>query len=220
MSFGTLKEREEERITTDLFQDLSRMSLQRQDENQVDEVGERELSLFVTQNDDIQQSIWSEILALENKVLTDEFDFRLYARYPTDTVEALRESVHQIESITMPSRIIPSFNQGARPDIPLLQYLREWHQDHEEPFPFHNLTHCVIEDPACHPTATDHRLFSSEYCTYVRQQVVEFFREENRRHPEVRIPRVIVYSQRIGPDRCSDCIAEIRRRRLGRLLGH
>lgn len=220
MSSRILQEREEELITTDLFQDLFRMSLQRQDENQVDEVGEQELSLFVAQNDDIQQSIWSEILAPEDKELTDEFDFRLYARYPTDTVEALGESVHQIESITMPSKIIPGFSQGARLNMPLIQYLRAWHQDHEEPFPFHNLTHCIIEDPACHPTVTGHRLFSSEYCTYVRKQVVGFFREENRRHPEVRIPRVIAYTQHTGPDRCSDCNAEVRRRRLGRLLRH
>ncbi|TGO40219.1 hypothetical protein BHYA_0040g00270 [Botrytis hyacinthi] len=220
MSSRILQGHEEERITTDLFQDLFRMSLQRQDENQVDEVGEQELSLFVAQNDDIQQSIWSEILAPEDKGLKDEFDFRLYARYLTDTVEALGESLHKIESITMPSKIITGFSQGARLNIPLVQYLREWHQDHEEPFPFRNLTHCIIEDPACHPTATDHRLFSSEHCTYVRKQVVGFFREENRRHPKVRIPRVIAYIQRTGPDRCSDCKAEVRRRRLGRLFGH
>ncbi|KAF7947632.1 hypothetical protein EAE96_008714 [Botrytis aclada] len=220
MSSRILQEGEEQRIATDLFQDLFRMSLQRRNENQVDTVGERELSLFVTQNDDIQQSIWNEILAPENKGLSGEFDFRLYARYPTDTVEALGESVHQIKSITMPSRIIPGFGQGARSSVPLLQYLREWHQNHKEPFPFHNLVHCIIEDPACHSTVIDHRLFSFEHRTHLRQQVVEFFREENRRHPEVKIPRVIVYSQRTGPDRCSDCSAEVRRRRLGRLLGH
>ncbi|TGO90442.1 hypothetical protein BPOR_0064g00050 [Botrytis porri] len=160
MSSRILKEHEEERITTDMFQDLFRMTLQREDENQVDEVGDRELSLFVTQNDEIQQSIWSEILAPENRGLTDEFDFRFYARYPTDTIEALGESVHEIESITMPSRIISGFGQGARPNIPILEYLRQWHQEHEEPFPFHRLTHCIIEDPTCHPMATDHRLFS------------------------------------------------------------
>ncbi|KAM0145195.1 hypothetical protein ACHAP3_000318 [Botrytis cinerea] len=220
MSSRILQEREEEQITTDLFQDLFRTSLQRQDENQVNKVGEGETSLFVTQNEDIQHSIYSEILALETEGLTDDFDFRLYARYPTYKVEALGENIHQIESITMPSRIIPGFDQGTRPSMALLQYLREWHQEHEEPFPFHKLTHCIIEDLSCIPASTGHRLFSSDYCTYVRQQVVEFFREENRRHPEVRIPRVIAYSQKTGTGRCCDCIAEIRRRRLGRLLGH
>ncbi|KAF7854431.1 uncharacterized protein EAF02_011606 [Botrytis sinoallii] len=163
MSSRILQEHEEEQIATDLFQDLFRMSLQRQDENKVDEVGEQELSLFVTQKDDIQQSIW---------------------------IEALGESVHQIESITMPSKIIPGFSQGARLNMPLIQYLRAWHRDHKEPFPFQNLTHCIIEDSACHPTVTGHKLFSSEHCAYVRKQVVGFFREENRRHPEVRIPEL------------------------------
>ncbi|KAF7869673.1 hypothetical protein EAF04_004457 [Stromatinia cepivora] len=138
-------------------------------------------------------------------------------RHMLDTIRALGNNLPRIESIAMPSRIIQGVNiVPAQPAVPLPDYLQQWHQDHQEPFPFRTLTHCFVEDLPCNtPMDLSHRLSQSAYCTYIRQAVEEFFQEENRRHPAFRIPRVIVVPQRTGPDPCRDCIAEARRRRLG-----
>lgn len=220
MSFAVFQEYEEKQITMDLFQDLSRVSLQRQDENQVVRTGKRELSSFTSQEDDIRTLIWKEFTTVATGELKTEFDYRFYTRYPTDTVEFLGETIHQIRSITMPSSIIPDSGlTSTRRIIPLQEYLRQWHQNHDDPFPFQNLTHCIIEDPPCeNPKIPGHRLKEADYCLYVQQQVMAFFRQQNARHPEVRIPEIIVRSQRIGVEQCKDCIAEARRKRIARSL--
>ncbi|KAJ8060552.1 hypothetical protein OCU04_010868 [Sclerotinia nivalis] len=261
------------KVIIDLFQDLFKMSQEREDEREGVESGEVELSLFARQNEDIRRLIWQAIMAPETRGLTREYDYRLHIRYPItsqineesramtqtyypdiwdreaggmpilwppmrfnvqtdslyitndrhmiDTARALGNNLSRIQSIAMPSRIIPGINiVPAHPAVPLQDYLQQWHQDHEEPFPFQTLTHCIVEDPPCNtPMAPSHRLSESGYCTYMRQAVEEFFQAEKSRHPEFRIPRVIVVPQRTGPDLCRDCIAEARRIGLGSWRG-
>lgn len=138
-------------------------------------------------------------------------------RHMVDTIRALGKNLSQIQSISVPSRIIPGINIiPAHPAVPLPEYLHKWHQDHEETFPFQNLTHSIVEDPLCSMSMSlMHRLSEPGYCAYIRQAVEEFFQEENRRHPEFRIPMVIIVPQRTRPTPCRDCIGQAIRVEVG-----
>ncbi|APA12956.1 predicted protein [Sclerotinia sclerotiorum 1980 UF-70] len=190
------------------------MSQESEEEREGVESGEVELSLFARQNEDALHKI-SHYLSNKRRKPCD--DSNVLPKHMGPNKWALGKNLSQIQSISVPSRIIPGINIiPAHPAVPLPEYLHKWHQDHEETFPFQNLTHSIVEDPLCSMSMSlMHRLSEPGYCAYIRQAVEEFFQEENRRHPEFRIPMVIIVPQRTRPTPCRDCIGQAIRVEVG-----